>query len=173
MKSEIHKFINYSDSISKAELNYIVGLLNSDRTALKELIVALFHKNSRELQRVGLVLSKLANEKPDLFEGYTEMMFENLYHVSSDAIKRNVLRVLQYVKIPKNQHDAAVDICFQYLENRREAVAIQVFAMTVLANIVNEYPELKNELLILLEDGMQNGSAGFKSRAQKTIKLLS
>jgi hypothetical protein len=100
------------------------------------------------------------------------LLLTNLYNAPADPVKRNTLRILQYVSIPKKQHDAAVDLCFQYLENRKEAVAIQVFAMTVLANIVKEYPELKKELILLLEDRIENSSAGFRSRARKILQLF-
>eukprot|EP01031_Cornospumella_fuschlensis_P001081 gene1081-1357_t len=60
-----------------------------------------------------------------------------------DAIKRNTIRVLQTVEIPEELHGIAADICFQYLSNHEEAVAIKAFSMTVLFNLSKHYPELK------------------------------
>ncbi len=172
MKNEILKTVLSIDAIPKDELKIVVAFVSKNPEILKELIPLLYHDNKRAVQKTGLVLSELAIDNPDLFIPYTSSMLEKLYKKSTDAVKRNTLRVLQYVPIPKNQHDAAVDLCFQYLVKRNEAVAIQVFAMTVLVNLVKEYPELKNELVLILEDRMPNGSAGFRSRAKRTLQIL-
>jgi hypothetical protein len=44
--------------------------------------------------------------------------------------------------------------------------------MTVLANLAKKLPELKNELVPLIEDQMPFGSAGFISRGRKVLKEL-
>ena len=65
-----------------------------------------------------------------------------------------------------------VDICFNFLLSQDEPVAIRVFAMTVLGNIAQKWPELKNELRMAIEENMEFGSAGFKSRGKKELKRL-
>ncbi len=172
MKNEILKIICSNDSITKDELKNMVLLVSKNPEILKDLITLLYHENIRAVQKTGLILSELAIGNPDVFLPYAQLMIKKLIEKPTDAIKRNTLRILQYVTLPKKHHDAAVDLCFKYLINRNEAVAIQVFAMTVLAGIVEEYPELKNELILILEDRMPNGSAGFQSRARKTLKQL-
>jgi hypothetical protein len=44
--------------------------------------------------------------------------------------------------------------------------------MTVLANIAKTNPDLKRELIMILEDILPYGSAGLISRARNTIKQL-
>lgn len=90
-----------------------------------------------------------------------------------DAVKRNILRMLQFAKIPRRHQGRVADIAFKFLADRKEAVAIRVFAMTVLANIVVEQPDLKEELRIVIEDGMPFGSAAYVSRAKKVLRQLS
>jgi len=58
------------------------------------------------------------------------------------------------------------------LENKKEPIAIRVFAMTVLANLADTYPEIKGELIAVIEDQMPYGSAGFISRGKKILKKL-
>ncbi|MCK5279227.1 MAG: hypothetical protein KAQ62_19445, partial [Cyclobacteriaceae bacterium] len=59
------------------------------------------------------------------------------------------------------------------LNSGKEPVAVKVFAMTVLFNIVQVYPELSEELEISIEEQMPFCSAGFKSRGRKVLKALS
>jgi hypothetical protein len=90
-----------------------------------------------------------------------------------DAVKRNVLRMLQFATIPKRHQGKVADVAFKFLSDNSQPVAIRVFAMTVLANIAMEEPGLKDELKIVIEDGLPYGSAAYVSRAKKTLKQLS
>ena len=87
-------------------------------------------------------------------------------------MKRNTVRVLQDVKIPENMHGILTDICFQYLQNPSEAIAIKVFSMTIIHNLTKQYPELKEELKFILEEQIPFQSVGFRSRAGKILKDL-
>ena len=89
-----------------------------------------------------------------------------------DAVKRNIVRLLQFISIPRSLQGKVADICFNYLNNPKEAIAVRVFSMTVLANLSTENPELKNELIPLIEDQLPFGSAGFRSRGIKVLRKL-
>jgi hypothetical protein len=89
------------------------------------------------------------------------------------AVKRNIFRMLQFVTIPKRHQGHVTDIAFKFLMDTKEPVAIRVFAMTVLANIAMEEPGMKEELRIVIEDGLPYGSPGYVSRAKKILKQLS
>lgn len=89
------------------------------------------------------------------------------------AVKRNVFRMLQFVSVPKRHRGKVADAAFKFLTDASEPVAIRVFAMTVLANIAIVEPGLKDELRIIIEDGLPYGSAAYISRAKKILKQLS
>jgi hypothetical protein len=108
-----------------------------------------------------------------LLTPHIEKLILNLQHENlHDAIKRNTVRVLQNANIPESLHGILVDICFKYLQNPSEAIAIKVFSMTILFNLTNYYPELKDELKFVLEEQFPFQSAGFRSRAGKILKQI-
>jgi hypothetical protein len=78
--------------------------------------------------------------------------------------------MLQFIEIPKSLHGEVANTCFDYLHDRKEAIAVRAFSMTVLANIAKTSPDLKRELILLLEDILPYGSAGLVSRARNTLK---
>ena len=49
---------------------------------------------------------------------------------------------------------------------------MKAHAMQIIYNHVLLYPELKDELVTVLEDQMENNSAGFKSRGVRLIKQM-
>ena len=89
-----------------------------------------------------------------------------------DAVKRNTVRLLQGVDLPEELMGRVVDICFKFLLDVKEPVAVRVFSMQVLYNICLKEPELADELRIVIEEFMPHGTAGFKSRGKRILKGL-
>lgn len=82
------------------------------------------------------------------------------------------LRLLQYISIPLSLQGKTINLCFDFLNNPKEPIAVRVFAMTVLGNLAKENADLKNEIIMVIEDQLPYGSAGFLSRGKKVLKQL-
>ncbi|WP_143165108.1 hypothetical protein [Chryseolinea serpens] len=88
------------------------------------------------------------------------------------AVKRNTLRLLQYIELPKRLQGRVADLCFQYLQGKGEPIAVKAFSLTVLQRILEEQPELGSELKIIIEDQLAYASPAFRSRAMKVLKVI-
>jgi hypothetical protein len=138
------------------------------------MLVDIFLKGPyRVTQRAAWPLSKCVEKHPRLIIPHLKQILDLVQKRGiHDAVKRNTIRLLQFIDIPKRYHGRIAGICFTFLRNRREPVAIRVFAMTVLADIGTYNPELKPELRIILEDELPYGSPAFTSRARRVLKRL-
>lgn len=158
---------------SKAQRNRIVEFIGTDKARFRELVNLFTSSTYRITQRAAWPLSYCAEQHPDLIKPHLKKLIHNLKQPGlPDAVKRNTVRLLQFIPIPRSLQGTTTHVCFDLLKNRKEAIAIRVFAMTVLANIAKEQPELKSELKIIIEDNMPYGSAGFVSRGRKILKEL-
>lgn len=138
---------------------------------LAELMNIFLHGEWRQVQRAAWVVGKLA--ETDLLLPYLKDMITKLKEKNiHNAVKRNVVRTWQYMDLTKDQMGPVADICFSYLNDKGEAIVIKVFSMVVLEKIVQEYPELKDELRFSIEEQMPFGSAGFKNKGQKILSNL-
>ena len=72
----------------------------------------------------------------------------------------------------KKQQGITLEYCFQLLNNPKEAVAIRVFAMTVLYNLTLQEPDLAHELYDSIEMHMEGALPGYKSRGGRILELL-
>lgn len=127
----------------------------------------------RITQRVAWVIIICSEWKPKILKPYIPEMIINLQKPGiTDAVKRNTVRILAEFPIPKNMEGVITEICFNYLNNGNEAIAVKVFSMTILERMVDKYPELKDELVASIEQGMEFGSAGFKNRGGKILERL-
>lgn len=158
---------------SKKQRDLIVNYIDNNPKRFAELVDVFLKGPYRVTQRASWPMSYCIELNPNLIKPHLRTLFKVVQQPGMhDAVKRNIIRALQYVKIPKAYHAKAIQICMQFLQDGKEPVAIRVFAMTVLANLAKEIPELKNELIPVIEDIMPFGSAGFVSRGRKTLKEL-
>ena len=62
------------------------------------------------------------------------------------------------------------NLCFELISSIDEPIAVRTFSMTVLANIVQEEPELKKELEIVVRQMFPYATPAFRARAKKVLK---
>lgn len=158
---------------SKPQRDKIVAYVGNDPEKFAELVEVFLQGPYRITQRSSWPLSYLVEQHPELLRPHWKkiLAFASKPGIH-DAVKRNVLRMFQFVQVPKVYQGRVADLCFRFLADTKEPVAIRVFAMTVLANIARVVPELKNELIPIIEDQLPYASAGFLSRSRKVLKQL-
>ena len=158
---------------SKPQATRIQRYVGDDPDRFAQLIAVFLKGQYQITQRAAWPISLCVEQHPDLVKPHLKVLVKNLSTPGiHDAVKRNTMRLLQFVTIPKSLQGLAAEYCFRYLQDSTEPIAVRVFAMTVLASIAMEQPELKKELKLILEDQLPYGSAGFVSRARKTLKQL-
>lgn len=158
---------------SKENTSRIVSYMQEHADMVPELMDIFLNESYRLIQRSAWVVGDLARTNPDWIYPYIPQMLQNLKKSGiHDAAKRNTMRFLQEVEIEEENWGEALDISLKFLQSHDEAVAIKVFSMTVAYHIVKKIPELKNELMMIIEDQMPYGSAGFKNRGQKIVSAL-
>lgn len=127
----------------------------------------------RVVQRAAWPLSYIAMKYPGLMKNNFGKLIRNLRKPGLPvAVKRNTVRLLQNLSIPKQFHGEIMSRCFEYLDASGESVAVKVFSMTILASLSKIYPEIKPELKLTIEKQWENETVAFRSRARKILKSL-
>ena len=158
---------------SKENTTLIVNYIGSDRERCAALMKLFLYGHYRVIQRAAWVVGDLARVQPQLVMPYLPEMVENLKRADVHvAARRNTVRFFQEIDIPEELWGEVAEICFQFLQSAEEPVAVKVFSMTVLLNIVKKVPELKDELKFAVEEQLPYGTSGFKNRGLKTLKAL-
>ncbi len=151
----------------------IAEWIGNNEKRFKELLELFLYDSYRVSQRSAWVVSFVAEKHPKLIQNNIQALVNRLFDEGLPvAVKRNVIRVLQFIPVPKNLQAKVMNLCFDFLSDPKETIAVRVFSMTVLANLAKEYPDIKNEIIQVIEAGSKNPSAGYKSRQRKVLKLL-
>jgi hypothetical protein len=121
---------------SKAQCNRIVEYIGTNEVRFEELVELFLSGPYRVTQRAAWPLSYCAEHHPELIKPHLKKLIHNLNRPGlHDAVKRNTIRFLQFISIPKSLQGVTAQVCFNLLQNPTEAIAVRVFSMTVLSNI--------------------------------------
>ena len=146
-------------------------LLNHQERSLLELALDKDHLLS---SRAMWVMSHCSDIDYKRVKYYEVKLIENLKNeYLHNGVIRNTLRLFQKHPVPKKQETFVLDKCFEYIKNPSEAIAVRAFAITVVFNISKPYPELLDELLLVLQHmSVTEEGPGIRSRVKNTIKTI-
>lgn len=158
---------------SKKQVLKIAAWIGNDENRFRQFLYIFFNDEYRVVQRISWVLSVIAETHPKLVEKNIGRIVKKLdekdIHV---AVKRNVVRVLQFQNIPVKHRAKVFDHCINYIADPNETIAVRCFAMTVASRITKQYPELLGELEQTITLLMKDSTPGLKARAKIVLKDL-
>ena len=158
---------------SKRQALRIAAWVGTDRKRFGKLIALFLRGEYRVTQRAAWIVNSCAEEHPALIRPHLGRMIKRMQepgvHV---AVKRNVIRILQFIEIQEALLGEVTTVCFKYLASPAEPIAVRVFSVTVLGNVAQKEPDLKRELRLVIEQQLSSGSMGFCSRATRVLKMI-
>lgn len=162
-----------SKSLTSAQRLHIAAFIGSNPNRFAQLISIFLTGSNRVSQQAMWPLGYCVQQNPTLLKPHFHKFLKLLEQPDLPVgIKRNLYRTLQFASIPKPHQARVLNCALAVLTNRSEPVAIRVFAMTVLHHLTGSIPELKNELIPVLENDLPFASAGYVSRARKILRDL-
>ncbi len=137
---------------SKKQTDRIVAYVGDDKERFAAMINLFFKGEYRITQRAAWPLSYCVRCYPELIAPY--------------------YRLLQDVSIPKRWHGRVMSICFDLVADPETPIAVKAFALTILSNLSRDYPEIRGELKLIIEEQWEQATPAFRSRARKILKGL-
>jgi hypothetical protein len=158
---------------SRSQTNKIIRWIGNDQKRFDELFKLFISDDPLVTQRAGWPLSYAVIAHPGLIQKHFAKLLKNLAKPNlHNAVKRNSIRLLEDITIPERFHGDLMNICFDYITDPQEKPAIKAFSLTVLQNLSRQYPDIRNELKLVIESQWDNESAAFRSRAKKILKEI-
>jgi hypothetical protein len=165
---DIHKAL--ATEHSKRQTMAIVEYVGDDDRRFAELMKVFFAGEYRLTQRAAWPMNYCAQRHPELIRPYLSKLLDCLkrddMHV---AVKRNVVRLLQYVEIPKRLAGKIYSHCVDLVDDAYEPVAVRVFALSVAARIAKPEPALMNELRLIVRKHLPHTTVAFQKRAREVL----
>ena len=159
---------------SRRQALKIAAWIDNSEEKFGMLLDLFLHDEYRVVQRSAWTISVIGEKYPSLIKKNIKKLVDRMGDKSAPvAVKRNVTRVLQFIDIPVKLQAKVMNICFEFLTDPKETIAVRVFSMTVLANLAKQYPDIKNEVEQTVNLQLKNPTPGLTVRARRVLKELS
>jgi hypothetical protein len=144
----------------------VVRYVGSDGKKFAELMEIFFRGEYRMMQRAAWPVSYCVKDHPELIKSYLnkciDLLSEKQGHV---AVRRNVVRLLQYVEIPQRLKGKVYSHCIDLIDDLKEAIAVKAFALTVATKIAKSDPALISELQLVVKKHLPHTTVAFHKRS--------
>ena len=155
---------------SRANCDNIVDWVGNNKKRFDELLNLFYEGQYRLTQRAAWPISVCVEKNPALADGKISFLIKQLdkegQHV---AVKRNILRIVNSVLIPKELEGDVMQRCFDYLNSNDEPVAVKAFSLHILYTLSRKYPEIIPEINMLISDQLIHQTAAFRSAGEKFL----
>jgi hypothetical protein len=158
---------------SKQQVEKVVRWVGTDPKRCEQLMNWFLDGSEEISKRSAWVLGHCCERHPELAKPWIKPMVKKLQESDThSAVQRNIMRILQFVEIPKALKGTVVNICFNFISDTKSEIAPQALAMTVLSNIAKKEPDLLNELHVHVTQMLPYTTPAFRARAKKIFKNL-
>lgn len=157
---------------SGVEREFIIQEVGNSEEKFLELLELALYEEDPLAWRATWVLDGCDEQHPGLASNQISRITRRLPDLESMGSLRSLLRLLCRYEIPEEDQGLLIDLCFGYLVSELYQLAVKVHAMQIIYNHVLLYPELKHELITVIEDQTENNSVGFMSRGRRIINQL-
>ena len=142
--------------------------------SFKKMMQCFMANEYRLAQRAAWSVSWAAKKRPSMIQPYIKDLVAQLERTDvHPAVIRNSVRVLEMVDIPEALHGNVMNACFNFIEKPSTPAAIKAFSLTTLYKLSKIYPEIKQELKLIIEDRWNDETPAFKSRGRKILQMMS
>lgn len=155
---------------SKDQTMRIVRFIGADAKRFKELMTIFFGPEYRMTQRAAWPVSYCIKDHPALIEPYLEKCIDLLTDKDThNAVRRNIVRLLQYVEIPEKLLGKVYSHCIDLIDDVNEPVAVRAFAVTVATKIAKSEPDLIKELQLVVKKHLPHTTIAFHKRSRDVL----
>lgn len=151
----------------------LIHQLNSEPSLEPDFMKFALYNEHPNGWRALYVIDKIYDKHPDWIQPYVPEMIDRLKSETHHGKKRHLLRLISFHEIQAEDSGFLVDYCLGVFTSQKEPVANRVHAMQVLYNISEKEPDLKPELLEIIQQQIEfHPTPGIRSRGSKLSKKL-
>ncbi len=113
------------------------------------------------------LLCHLVKADNELVSKYKSELIQLLHTSENNSLLRNLMNVLNTLPFNESENSVLLDRCLSFIQESSYKVALQVYSIYYLVNYIKVYPELKGELLQMIEIHYNNRSSAYRAAVRK------
>jgi hypothetical protein len=115
----------------------------------------------------------LVETAPEIVRPVVADFFAKRHTIAVPNYNRSLAKFFWLAGIPEELEAEATDELFGWILDAKTTTSAKSYAVLALHRLTEKYPELKNELKIVIEDQLRKNGTSFEKRAGKVLLQLS
>lgn len=159
--------------VSWENLPLLIQEIQTNPENLKLLFELTFKSKHPKSWRAAYIVDKINDNHPELIAPFIPQMIFSLKTETNSSKKRHYLKLVSQHKFSPKHHSFLIDYCLNCFTSAGEPVSIRVHALQILFNISELEPDLKPELLSVINHEIKlHATAGIVARGRKLAGQL-
>lgn len=156
------------ESNSKSMCDLVVKWVGNSPARFSDLVKHVNGKDKLLMQRAAYPMSFAIEKNPAFITPHYKTLLKRMKEPGlHDAVRRNMMRALEYVEVPAKWQGEVMDACFQFLTDPKEKPAVKASCLTVLGKLAKQFPEILPEIKLIIDEAKDRETAAFRARARK------
>lgn len=168
--SEFRELIVHENS--RVHIVSVAAYIGNDKQKFLQLINVMTENSPKHAQKASWVMEHCYKAHPELVIAHIAQLLDLIKPEVHQGVRRAIFHCLENQPMSDDQAGIALEKGFHCLTSATESVAVKAFAMGMLLNLTQEYPELKHELRLQIEAQLPYQSPGYKSKAARVLAAL-
>ena len=142
--------------------------------AFRDMLDASIAQEYPMAMRASRVVYLCAEAEPELVKPYLGEIVEVMPSLQDQSVIRNFLHVFDFFidELTEEQLGILLRLCFDFIENISQTIAIRTYSLKLLYLISGRLPEIKPELISIIHLHLPEADPGFYSQATKILRKL-
>ena len=173
MHYEISQIKEHLSDSGRKLADLTASMVYDDPSLLLPLLKISYSDEYPWCQRASRVISLCGSNAPELVQPYVSEIIRRLKNQQSESVRRNFLKLFcdTDYRLKTKDRSILLNLCFDYLAGSF-SIGVKVYSMDVLYKLSLELPEIQRELYEIIENGLPEASAGYKSHGMKVMKKI-
>lgn len=133
---------------------------------------ALLAAEKKTAWKMGWLLTHYVERNPEDGSKHQALIWDILKNTDSHSLQRDLWRAFTFISIEEDLEGEVYDLAVKTTINAALPIAPRAHAMLCAVQIALRYPELIEEMLLVLSSFPQEDSAGLRSRAKNLSAKL-
>lgn len=160
---------------SRSLADYVSVMVGDDPERFGALMELSLKQKRMYSMRAARVADFCCERNPELIRPWLGQIVAVLPDLKDESVKRIFLHIL--LRHPWVEDEEAmgrlIDTLFRWIPDERQPTAVRAYAMYFLEHVCMLYPDLRNELMLTIREGMTEWTEGaLISAGRRTLKRL-
>lgn len=162
-----------SHDSSRSMIETIADAVGSNTSYFAEVLGIAVTAKDMSSSRAARVLDLCTEKNPKLGMDFANEIAVKLMKLTDGRIKRSLCRIMTR-HLPNDDEVLGyfINFAFEQIGSTKAPVALKVYAMQALFNISKQIPDIKNELIGIIEEGIPKNTPAFAGRGRILLKEM-